>query len=129
MNNRRLEDDFADPMPVQTASFAESAPAVANDSRPNPYAHKADFGWVRGVADFDAATDSWYVVYNPEPDPQDPYNGSLTLAPHSKLKSLHPNEVVLVTGKIDQEQLDRFGKPKYTITELNRLRPKAVAGP
>jgi hypothetical protein len=128
MNDRRLDDGFADPMPVQTASFAERAPAVANDSRLSPYAHKADFSWVRGIADYDAASSSWYVVYNPEPDAQDPYSGSLTLAPHAKLDTVHPNEVVLVMGRVDEAHLDRFGKPTYAISNLQRLRaPKAAA--
>ena len=130
MNDRRPEDDFADPMPVQTASFAEAAsPAAKTDSRLKPYAHKADFSWVRGVADYDASSSSWYVVYNPEPDREDPYSGSLTLAPHAKLKALHPNEIVLVMGKVDEDQVDRFGKPIYAVSDLMRLQPKKVPGP
>ena len=114
---------------MQTASFAEAARPAANDSRLSPYAHKADFSWVRGIADYDAASSSWYVVYNPEPDREDPYSGSLTLGPHAKLQTLRPNDTVLVMGKVDEQDLDRFGKPKYTISDLLRLQPKKVAGP
>ena len=126
------EDPFQSPVPFQPASFSGEVapgaqPTAATDSaaRPNPYAHDAqNYGWFRGVVNYDEKGESWFVVYNPEPDSADIYGGSITLAQHPKQTVLRPNDVVLVKGKVDAAQTDRFGKPKFVIDFAGRLTPK-----
>ena len=134
------EHEFSPPVPFQPGSrgqvnqvsfnaeeegeeHAESA--AKSEQRPNPYAHDAKhYRWFRGVADYDQDEQAWYVVYNPEPDRNDRYGGTIALADHPQLNVLHPNDVILVEGKIDPQLQDRLGKPKFQIEHVARLTPK-----
>lgn len=123
------EDAFAPPVPVQNASarrdIPESAPTAGRPGV-NPYLYDTKgYTWLRGVVDFDDASKTWRITYNPDPV-SDPYGGSLTLSDDEKLGSLLPNDVVLVEGRIDTDRRDRFSKPIYHVANAVVLRPKSA---
>jgi hypothetical protein len=133
LDNRQIPttlDGFEEPVPFQPAAYTAEVAAASDtdESRPNPYAHDAqNYSWFRGVVEFDKQAQAWYLIYNPDTDVDDRFGGSITLAPNPKLNVLQPNDVVLIKGKIDEEQQDRFGKPVYQIDVAHRLVPKKAA--
>lgn len=120
---------FEEPQPFQPVSHEAPAAEQAAD-RPNPYAHDAqNYRWFRGIAEYDEQNKSWQVVYNPTPDEQDRFGGRITLADHPKLDVLNANDVVLVEGRVDEQQPDAAGQPKFAIEHAVRLTPKKAANP
>lgn len=127
----KSDDEFESPTPfkaiVKTSgeSFDGDGPETGvQGNRPNPYLHDAkSYSWLRGIASYDEDEQVWYLIYNPDPDENDKYKGSIALADHPTLSALQQNEVYLVEGKVDSEQDGRYGKPKYVIQVIHHLVP------
>lgn len=116
------DEEFAKPVPMKSVSSTRTVGKDQDDEElPNPYGHRNDYGWLRGVVDFDETDKSWHIIYNMTPDSSDAYGGGLTLIGHPDLKYLKTNDVVLVRGQIDTTSLDHFGKPSYRIKRIERL--------
>lgn len=89
-----------------------------------PYGRAADgHAWFRGLIDFDEQENTWYLIYNPEPNSEDPQGGTITLVEHPHLRLLTGDDVVLVEGQFDPSDLDQHGKPKYRPATVRRLIP------
>lgn len=106
---------------VQTSQHIEAA-QPARDLRPYGRAPNGR-AWFRGVVDFDEQENSWYLIYNPEPDATDPQGGLITLVDHPHLKLFQPDDVVLVEGHFDPSESDRAGNSKYRPEIVRRLVP------
>ena len=123
------EEAFAKPIQVRSASasITHGGPAMRNASaRPNPYKHDTGkYTWLRGVVGYDDQEGVWHVQYSDSPQQGDIYGGSLTMVPDGSLDKLIPDDVVYVEGRIDGNQRDRYGKPMYHVTKIERLIPKA----
>lgn len=127
------DDGFETPAKFQPVSYrlGEDDPTDeehSGETRLNPYAYDAkEYSWLRGVVEYDEDTEGWYIVYDDEPDKDDRYGGKISLADHPKLSVLKRSEVILVQGKIDDEQVDHLGKPKYLIEQMGRCVPEKKA--
>lgn len=85
--------------------------------RPSPFAHGADFRWLRGIVDFDPVNQQWIMNYDQSNDP-------IALNNHSDLSRLRPGEIVLIEGFIDESKPDKQGRPVYQINKLMALKPR-----
>ena len=76
------------------------------------------YTWLRGVAEFDRADQTWHLTYSTSPDKTDQYGGEVTFKNTAHFKVLRHREAIRVEGQFDPDQRDRLGKPVY---EVNRL--------
>jgi hypothetical protein len=76
---------------------------------------RTSYSYLRGVLDFNSRDNSWHIIYSPKPEPRDKYGGAFQLVDHPKLKTLHDGDVVFIQGRVNLQQLDPRGKPKYEI--------------
>jgi len=100
-----------------------------NEASPCDY-DKRHFRWLRGLADYNAENGTWNLIYNLNPDQNDPYGGSFTLVQDPRLEPLkqfadQKELVLLVEGYIDAKVSDSSGKPSFRVEHLSRLRRKA----
>ena len=83
--------------------------------KPNPYGYDAvGYRWLRGIVDFDEKEQSWILIYNPAPGPQDAYKGQIMLVDNGQMRNIKSNDVVLVEGQVDLST----GRPHYRIAKL-----------
>ena len=136
------EDDFVAPIEVQPASTVTSigeGAARGAASRPDPYLYddKDDdfngdgvgetYEWLRGVLDYDLQRRKWQITYNADPtDKNDKYGGTFTLSNDDILykKALMADDVVLIDGRVDIENVNYQGKPTYRVENVKRLEPE-----
>ena len=71
--------------------------------------------------DFDAATKTWFVMYDNHPQAADPFGGDLTLADHPLLARLKPGNAVRIEGALDETEGDARGKPVFRMTRFKKL--------
>lgn len=103
---------------IQTAQHLERAPIH------RPYGRAANGqAWFRGVVDFDEQERTWYLIYNPQPDESDERGGIVTLLEHPHLQYLRSDDTVLIEGVFEPQATDRYGHPKYRISNVKRLVP------
>ena len=94
---------------------------------PNPFGHDAEgFRFLRGLVSYDDKLRSWSIIYNDKPARDDEYGGVFTLADHPGLTVLNDNDVVYIEGHISETVTDAFGKPRYIVEHLNKLKPKSA---
>lgn len=106
---------------IQTA---EHTVAAQPEGQLRPYGRAPNgHAWFRGLVDFDEQENTWYLIYNPEPNPKDPQGGTITLIEHPHLRLLTGDDVVLVEGQFDASDLDQHGQPKYRLSTVRRLIP------
>jgi hypothetical protein len=86
-----------------------------SDSRNRYDYDRTSYSYLRGVLDFNSRDNTWNIIYSPKPDPRDKYGGSFQLVDSPKLKTLHDGDVVFMQGRVNLQQLDSRGKPKYEI--------------
>lgn len=119
-----------EPMAYTVPVMAHGTQKVAENTgrpMPNPYARAKDQqSWFRGLVDFDAQDQAWFVVYDAEAPETDPLGGSITLAHDPRLDGLRPDDVVLIEGEFDVSEVDRGGNPKYRLTNIERLVPQEI---
>ena len=120
------EDQFHPPSVRQTAGSDGELSEVqfANTlARPTEklYGHHPEFRWVQGTVDFDAATKTWFVMYDNHPQAADPLGGDLTLADHPLLARLKPGNAVRIEGALDETEGDARGKPVFRMTRFKKL--------
>jgi hypothetical protein len=126
-----LDDEgFARPAPYKTVSAAveDAEPrrlSAQSQSRPSPYKKDPEgYAWLRGVVVRDGKNGSWRITYSRDADDNDQYGGTLTLVDDDRLETLIDDDIIIVKGRVDKQQRDRFGKPSYRVEELQRLVPK-----
>jgi hypothetical protein len=135
------EDGFFEPITAQPASSisdVDKRRPNAVSSRPDPYMYDNDaddfngdgveetYEWLRGVVDYDAKRSEWQITYNSDPtDKDDKYGGTFTLSNVQGLYDLGliPDDVVLIDGHVDIENVNYQGKPTYRIENVKRLKP------
>ena len=105
---------------IQTAQHVDTA---GQTQRLQPYGQAPNGAWFRGLIDFDEQENLWYLIYNPEPDINDPQGGMVTLVEHPHLNLIKGDDVVLIEGQFDPSQLDTNGRPKYRPNAVRRLIP------
>ncbi len=117
---------FQQPVKADKVVTRHLAATTARTETPEPspfsYDRKA-YRWLRGVVDFDAKDQTWNIIYSIDPDPSDPYGGSITLVDDALLSGLKDDDRVLVQGRVDKNSYDRFGKPQYRVEHLGRIVP------
>jgi len=122
VTNNNKPQRFQPPEDVKALSGNEGGASTSGKTgktaeTPNPYAYdRQNYTWLRGKVDYDEKTQSWQIIYSL--DPQDKYGGSFTLVDDPKLKVLQNDDVFLVEGKIDHDDEDARGKPRYEIDHL-----------
>jgi hypothetical protein len=83
---------------------------------PNRYDYdRTSYSYLRGVVDFNPRDKSWSIIYSPKPDRSDKYGGAFQLVDNPRLNKLHDGDVVFVQGRVNLQQVDTRGKPKYEI--------------
>jgi len=103
---------------IQTAQHVESASGAA---QLRPYGRAQNgHAWFRGLIDFDEQENQWYLIYNPEPDINDPQGGMITLVERPEFSLLPRDNPVTLEGGFDATQIDAEGRPKY---QANIVRP------
>jgi hypothetical protein len=122
------DSSFSKPAPYRTVAASVEDPEprrLSSKSRPSPYKKDPNgYAWLRGVVVRDAKNDSWRITYSRDADDNDLYGGTLTLVADDRFDTLIDDDVVIVEGKVDKSQPDRFGKPSYRVQRLERLVPK-----
>ena len=110
-------DGFAPPRsPIRrTSGTAESTRRL----KKSPYSHDPGYRKLSGIVTQDPQTLEWQLKYNPRED--DDYGGTLTLSGDEMLENLVEGDAVVVHGKIDPRDTDRFGHPRYK-PDPNRLK-------
>ena len=101
--------------PATGAATADAAPAA--DVRMGY--DRRGYTWLRGMADFDAETRTWQVIYSLNPTPGDRFGGSLTLSdPRGHLAGWESEPIVVhVRGGLDRGAgPDALGKPRFRVT-------------
>lgn len=97
------------------------------DEIPNPFGHDAEgFRFLRGLVAYDDKLKSWSIIYDDQPARDDEYGGVFTLADDPALTVLNDNDVVYIEGHISETVTDAFGKPRYIVKHLNKLKPKTA---
>jgi len=123
-------DLFQPPVPLQPASITKNLPLPTEEqpnsaAQENPYGHDAkQFQWLRGVVDYDPEAKNWNIIFDLTPEATEEYGGSMTLVDDPQLNVLSNDDVVMIEGKVDPDEKDEFGKPKYRITKIDRLVPR-----
>lgn len=87
------------------------------DSRNRYDYDRSSYSYLRGVVDFNPRNKSWNIIYSANPDPKDKYGGSFQLVDNPKLNTLHDGDVVFIQGRVNLQQVDSRGKPKYEIAD------------
>lgn len=100
------EDNFQ--APVERAQSPNDSP---DSTKPYAYEPKS-YSWLRGTVDYNPQDKSWQIMYNKNPDPNDPYGGAFCLMESPKLSGLHDGDSVYVEGRLNTQQP---GKPRYEI--------------
>lgn len=110
-------DGFAPPRsPIRrTSGTAESGRRL----KKSPYSHDPGYRKLSGIVSQDPQTLEWLLKYNPRED--DDYGGTLTLAGDEMLENLVEGDAVVVHGRVDPRDTDRFGRPRYK-PDPNRLK-------
>ncbi|MFM7158881.1 MAG: hypothetical protein ACKO3P_00750, partial [Planctomycetaceae bacterium] len=110
-------DGFAPPRsPIRrTSGTAESGRRL----KKSPYSHDPGYRKLSGIVTQDPQTLEWQLKYNPRED--DDYGGTLTLSGDEMLENLVEGDAVVVHGRIDARDTDRFGRPRYK-PDPNRLK-------
>lgn len=114
---------------IQSAEFqteVRSNTAKSASAKQGIYGHDAEgFTWLKGIVEFDRASQAWHLTYSQAPVETDPYGGEVTLKNTPLFKSLIRNgQVITVRGEFDPSQRDRLGKPVYDVQELVRDVPQ-----
>jgi hypothetical protein len=96
------------------------AAKTADGKRPSDSASRYDYDrtsytYLRGVLDFNSSDNTWHIIYSPKPEARDKYGGAFQLVDNPKLNRLHDGDVVYIQGRVNTQQLDSRGKPKYEI--------------
>lgn len=94
---------------------------------PNPFGYDAaEYQFLRGLVSYDDKLQAWSIIYNDKPAREDEYGGVFTLADHPGLTVLNDNDVVYIEGAISKTLTDAYGKPRYIVEHLNKLKPRAA---
>lgn len=121
-------DPFMTPAKFQAASFERphgTGNQSSNAKSPSPFSYdKQNYGWLRGIIEFDVQEKQWNITYNATPDKTDKFGGNIVLSDQGKLNHFKNGDVVLLDGKIDGSRQDKMGKPLYLISKVQRLVPK-----
>ena len=97
------------------------------EEMPNPFGHDtAGFRYLRGLVSYDDESRSWSIIYNDKPSRDDEYGGVFTLADHPGLTVLNDNDVVYIEGHVSETLTDAYGKPRYIVEHLNKLKPRSA---
>jgi hypothetical protein len=86
-----------------------------------PFAHDADYTWLRGVLQFDEAGGSWTMIYSENPAPGDEHGGKLLVADSPLLEQFQPQAVVLLRGEIDQLQSATAGRAVFRVDAIEAV--------
>ena len=89
-----LEDPFADP----------------NDAG---FAHDEKYRWFQGMAEYDAQSRTWHLLYDPNPHEHDQLGGDIQLAGSVPADASYSGKFLRVSGEFDTSRLDRLHKPGY----------------
>ena len=112
--------------PVAAADTDSTSPEspVVRGQAPNPYKYDSEnYRWLRGVVDYDEKSQTWNIIYDVDPDPNDEFGGSIVLSGADRFGKIKNGDVVLVNGGIDRKNLDELGKPQFRGEKLEKLVP------
>jgi len=113
------EDLFEPPQTLQPVSGTQ---LPGNPPASTHYGYDAvGYKWLKGQIDYDDSTGTYYLIYNLTPPANDVYGGEIALMDHGELKSLTPNDFVLVEGFPNTVHKDNRGKPRYQIQNLKPI--------
>lgn len=98
--------------PVMSAATS-STPVISTEVSAAPFAHDADYTWLRGVLRFDDSTGNWTMIYSDNPAPDDEHGGKLLVTDSPLLEQFKPQAVVLLRGEIDQQQSAVAGRAVF----------------
>ena len=62
------------------------------------------------------------MEYPMKPSKDDEFGGNITLGGSRNLQNVRAGDIVEVTGQVDLNNPDPFGKPTYRISSIQRLR-------
>jgi hypothetical protein len=118
---------------IPTAAISSGAPrrltAIPTEAAVDPehdtqaYAFDPKYTWLKGVVDYDEETQSWAIIYDLVPEPNDHFGGVFVFAPHEALRGVTPGQLVKVYGQADPGVQDSRGKPIYQIRTLTPIGP------
>jgi|GEM_PF-1461341 len=127
------------PEPISLASAEFEAPVTRAaestgltlpynpEETPNPFGHDAsEYQFVRGLVSYDDKLQAWSIIYDDKPARDDEYGGVFTLADHPGLTVLNDNDVVYIEGAVSKTLTDAYGKPRYIVEHLNKLKPRSA---
>lgn len=113
--------------PVERARSSEALNLPYDPAEiPNPFAHDTEaYRFLRGLVTYDDQLQAWSIIYDDKPSRDDEFGGVFTLADHPGLTVLKDNDVVYLEGQVSESLMDEFGKPRYIVKHLSKLKPKA----
>lgn len=120
------------PMTAVSTNFArgpqdeERKSTVDITAKPG-FAHAPDYSWLNGEVQYSTISKTWRLRYA-SVDEDDPYGGSVTLAPGSHLESLEDGTMVHVVGQLEHAT-DRGIAPRYLATSCQALQPSGGSAP
>lgn len=106
-------DVEAAPAPMPFPGEATPLPSAGFPIPAPPFAHDAEFTWLRGVLRFDPSSGAWMMIYSDNPSEEDEHGGKLLVADSPLLEQFKPQAVVLLRGGIDEEQSASAGRAVY----------------
>jgi len=125
--------------PIQPLAPSQEAPTQAGPQDATPLfelnkvtpSELAPFGrdeklrWVRGVVSKEPTNGTWSIIFDDNPQSNDPLAGHLTIAPSPHLEQLKDGDVVEIQGQVDTIAKDRLGKPVYLVNSVTKLVEKS----
>ena len=86
------------------------------------FAHDPQYRWFQGVAEFDAESKAWHLLYDLSPNVHDQLGGEIQLRGDVQLDPRFSGRLIRVSGEFDTRRLDQLNKPVYAVQRIEEVR-------
>jgi len=86
------------------------------------FAHDPQYRWFQGVAEFDAESKTWHLLYDLSPDVHDQLGGEFQLSENVRMDPAFSGRLIRVSGEFDTRRLDQLNKPVYAVQRIEEVR-------
>ena len=85
------------------------------------FAHDPQYRWFQGLAEFDAESQTWHLLYDLSPEVHDQLGGEIQLS-NVRLDPRFSGRLLRVSGEFDTRRLDQLNKPVYAVQRIEEVR-------
>ncbi len=106
--------------PTLTRAGAVSLQPIDQVGYDNTSSHHPEFAWIQGRLQYDAARQSWHLMYDDNPG-RDQWGGEVQLIGNLPFRPSDHNKLFRVYGQAHPKLTDRLNKPQYEVTDVEPL--------